>query len=34
MIALINNKRLEKGQPPLGFLNPWLYQLGDKGFTE
>lgn len=27
MISLLNDLRLNAGQPPLGFLNPWLYQL-------
>ena len=26
VIALLNAARLEAGKPPLGFLNPWLYQ--------
>ena len=25
VIALINHELMSKGQPPLGFLNPWLY---------
>lgn len=25
VIALLNDHLLEKGRPPLGFLNPWLY---------
>jgi tripeptidyl-peptidase-1 len=25
VIALINAAKLQSGQPPLGFLNPWLY---------
>ena len=25
IIALINGLRVQSGQPPLGFLNPWLY---------
>ena len=27
MLALINDRRLLKGLPPLGFLNPRLYKL-------
>ncbi|KAF7545304.1 hypothetical protein G7Z17_g9268 [Cylindrodendrum hubeiense] len=34
MIALINNERLKKGKPPMGFLNPWIYQVGSSGFTD
>ncbi len=26
IIALLNDARLMAGQPPLGFLNPFLYQ--------
>lgn len=26
MVALLNAQRLQAGKPPLGFLNPWLYQ--------
>lgn len=29
-IALINAREREKGLPPLGFLNPWLYSLADS----
>lgn len=25
MIGLLNDARLRAGQPPMGFLNPWLY---------
>jgi tripeptidyl-peptidase-1 len=25
-VALINDARLQAGQPVLGFLNPWLYR--------
>jgi tripeptidyl-peptidase-1 len=34
IISLLNNARLEHGQPPLGFLNPWLYRTGVKGLTD
>lgn len=34
MIAVLNGLRAEKGKPPLGFLNTWLYTLGRFGFTE
>ncbi|XP_075773419.1 tripeptidyl-peptidase 1 isoform X2 [Pelodiscus sinensis] len=31
IVALINDRRLQQGQPPLGFLNPALYKLQEKG---
>lgn len=31
MIAQINDKRLDAGKKPLGFLNPALYAAGEKG---
>uniref|UniRef100_A0A8D0H481 Tripeptidyl peptidase 1 n=1 Tax=Sphenodon punctatus TaxID=8508 RepID=A0A8D0H481_SPHPU len=31
IMALINDRRLQQGLPPLGFLNPALYQLKEKG---
>ena len=31
MLALINDRRLQRGQPPLGFLNPALYRLRERG---
>lgn len=34
MIALINNERFHKGKPPMGFLNPWIWNIGHLGFTE
>jgi hypothetical protein len=34
MIALINNHRFNLGKPPMGFLNPWIYQFGSVGFNE
>merc|ERR1712070_1105749 len=27
MIALLNAEQMRRGEPPLGFVNPWLYQL-------
>jgi len=27
LISLINYARLATGSPPLGFLNPWLYDV-------
>ncbi|KAK3321801.1 peptidase-like protein [Apodospora peruviana] len=34
LVSLLNNARLAKGLPPLGFLNPWLYTIGLSGFTD
>ncbi|XP_074865218.1 tripeptidyl-peptidase 1 isoform X2 [Carettochelys insculpta] len=31
IVALINDHRLQNGWPPLGFLNPALYKLQEKG---
>ncbi|KIJ38199.1 hypothetical protein M422DRAFT_176967, partial [Sphaerobolus stellatus SS14] len=33
VISLLNDFRLSKGKPPLGFINPWLYSKGFKGLT-
>uniref|UniRef100_A0A8C8SG18 Tripeptidyl-peptidase 1 n=1 Tax=Pelusios castaneus TaxID=367368 RepID=A0A8C8SG18_9SAUR len=33
IVALINDRRLQKSLPPLGFLNPVLYKLLAKGST-
>jgi len=34
IIALVNDALISSGKSPLGFLNPWLYQKGYKGFTD
>ncbi|KAF5662210.1 tripeptidyl-peptidase I [Fusarium heterosporum] len=34
VIALLNNERLKRGKPAMGFLNPWLYSKGHAGFTD
>lgn len=34
IIALLNDARLRAGKPALGFLNPWIYSGGYKGFTD
>jgi hypothetical protein len=26
LVSLLNEARLQKGKPPMGFLNPWMYQ--------
>ncbi|CAD6504479.1 BgTH12-06208 [Blumeria graminis f. sp. triticale] len=34
IIALLNGDRIERGAPPLGLLNPWLYENGQAAFTD
>jgi tripeptidyl-peptidase-1 len=34
IIALVNDALISSGKQPLGFLNPWLYSEGYKGFTD
>ncbi|KAK0120242.1 hypothetical protein ONS95_011648 [Cadophora gregata] len=34
IIALVNDALIAKGEPTLGFLNPWLYKKGYKAFTD
>ncbi|EKJ70784.1 hypothetical protein FPSE_09020 [Fusarium pseudograminearum CS3096] len=34
IVALLSNERLRKGKPAMGFLNPWIYKKGYKGFTD
>ncbi|KAH8976371.1 subtilisin-like protein [Lactarius deliciosus] len=34
IISLLNDHRLSQGKRPLGFLNPWLYNGGLKGFND
>jgi tripeptidyl-peptidase-1 len=34
ILALVNDALLASGKPVLGFLNPWLYRQGYKGFTD
>lgn len=34
LVSLLNNARLGRGLPPLGFLNPWLYSVGRAGLTD
>jgi tripeptidyl-peptidase-1 len=31
---LLNDARIAAGRPPLGFLNPLIYQVGDKAFND
>lgn len=34
VVALLNAARVQSGQTPLGFLNPWLYSQGYKGLND
>ena len=34
VLALVNDALISSGRPPMGFLNPWLYSKGYKGFTD
>ena len=34
IVALLNDHLLNKRRPPLGFLNPWLYTIGQFAFTD
>ncbi|KAF2704980.1 subtilisin-like protein [Pleomassaria siparia CBS 279.74] len=34
IFSLVNDALLASGKSPLGFLNPWLYSKGSKGFTD
>ncbi|KAL2204101.1 subtilisin-like protein [Sarocladium strictum] len=34
LISRINNQRLKDKKPPMGFLNPFLWKVGDKAFTD
>lgn len=34
IVSLLNDARLSKGLPPLGFLNPLLYTIGQAGLND
>jgi tripeptidyl-peptidase-1 len=34
IVALLNNARLAAGKPVLGFLNPWIYEVGYQGLND
>jgi tripeptidyl-peptidase-1 len=34
VLALVNDALIAAGKPTLGFMNPWLYKKGYKGFTD
>lgn len=34
IIALMNDARLQAGEPTMGFINPWLYTMGLEGITD
>ncbi|KAL8392973.1 hypothetical protein RB595_002965 [Gaeumannomyces hyphopodioides] len=34
IFSLLNSARLRAGLPPMGFVNPWLYETGFQGLTD
>ncbi|KAL8305147.1 hypothetical protein RB597_003943 [Gaeumannomyces tritici] len=34
IFSLLNSARLSAGLPPMGFVNPWLYETGFQGLTD
>jgi len=34
ILSLVNDALIASGKPTLGWLNPWLYSKGYKGFTD
>lgn len=34
VLTLVNDALIAKGKPALGFLNPWLYKYGYRGFND
>ncbi|KAF3073462.1 Tripeptidyl-peptidase sed2 [Trichoderma lentiforme] len=34
LIALLNDHRHGEGRPSMGFLNPWIYSIGNDAFTD
>ncbi|TFB07745.1 putative tripeptidyl-peptidase SED2 [Trichoderma ghanense] len=34
LIALLNDHRSKRGLPSMGFLNPWIYNIGSHAFTD
>ncbi|KAG9317809.1 peptidase S8/S53 domain-containing protein [Chiua virens] len=33
-VSMLNDARMSAGKPPLGFLNPWLYETGWSGLND
>ena len=33
-VSMLNDARMTTGKPPLGFLNPWLYEKGYAGLND
>ncbi|KAN0097087.1 Peptidase S8/S53 domain containing protein [Tylopilus felleus] len=33
-VSMLNDARISAGKPPLGFLNPWLYETGYAGLND
>jgi len=34
IISLLNDARIAAGKPPLGFLNPLIYSIGNRAFND
>lgn len=34
IVSLLNGARMSSGQPPLGFLNPFIYSIGYRGLND
>ncbi|KAL7933258.1 peptidase S8/S53 domain-containing protein [Trichoderma chlorosporum] len=34
LVALLNDHRYKNGLPSMGFLNPWIYSIGNHAFTD
>jgi tripeptidyl-peptidase-1 len=34
VVSQLNAARLSQNMPRMGFLNPWLYSIGQPGFTD
>lgn len=34
VMALVNDAMIAAGKPVMGFMNPWLYSVGSKAFTD
>ncbi|PNP43257.1 hypothetical protein TGAMA5MH_04714 [Trichoderma gamsii] len=34
LVAMLNDYRAESGLPRMGFLNPWIYSIGNRAFTD
>ncbi|KAM0485418.1 hypothetical protein ACHAPX_001404 [Trichoderma viride] len=34
LVAMLNDHRAERGLPRMGFLNPWIYSVGNRAFAD